>query len=188
MDGREVAQERALAWSEDARLLQAAAVEGEHGAAAGFVAEEEVPDRGFWHRAEEDSEWGDGSAEVWMFRFVDERDRSRGLEVVVDRQGEVLSVERVEPPSSLEPVAGWEVDSDEAVEAALVENRALMEASERETFGLVMLLEQEPGREAPTWVIAGGGGDAKAGGGGLVRVDSVSGEIVESWGGFGGDG
>ncbi|MDX1611337.1 MAG: hypothetical protein R3185_03140, partial [Candidatus Thermoplasmatota archaeon] len=101
--------------------------------------------------------------------------------VVVDRDGQVVEEKEVDRGDH-QPLEDWEVDSDEAMEIAREANQGLAQGTDREHYGLVLVLEQDDGRA--TWFIAGGGGDERGGGGGFAIIDARTGEVIRSGGGF----
>lgn len=184
MEHRSVAGEEASEWSQGASLVQIVGVEGSWNMTTGFAGSMGESGEAYWDRAEDDPNPGNGHAEVWVYRFVDSGASEAVFSVAVDESGEVLGVSEGERSSGMVALGEWSVDSDEAMEIALDMNSGLRDASQTENVGLVSVLYQEEDRENPVWRIAGGGGDASGGGGGSVLLDAVTGEVLESMGGF----
>lgn len=184
MEHRDVAQEEAAAWSSGAALLQIVGVEGSWNLTTAFSGSAGAAETSYWERAMEDRSPGNGHAEVWVYRFEDPDDHGVVFTVVVDRAGEVLDTKENERSGGMAPVGSWSLDSDEAMEVALRANNGLRDASQAENFGIVSVLQQSEGREDPVWLIAGGGGGPSGGGGGSVMLDAVSGDVLQSQGGF----
>lgn len=184
MQHKSTAQEEAQAWSKEARLVKVVGVEGLFNATPGFASSALAPQAPWWDRAASDPDPGNGFAEVWVYRFVDPGADGLVFTVVVDASGDIVAAEEDEASSQATPLGTWSVDSDEALGIALEVNRGLREASGTAHFGLVSILEHDADREGPVWRIAGGGGDEDGGGGGHVLLDAVTGQVIESQGGF----
>lgn len=178
------ASERARAWADDAELASAVGVEGS------FVSQFEGYGVGrgeHWERAQEDGEVGDGRCKVWRYVFVADSKPDEVHVVVVDDEGQVLANHTDDRDGDDRALGDWNVDSDEALEAAREASPGLESGVDSDHYGIVMQLDRDPDRDNPTWFVAGGGGDS-SGGGGFALVDAVTGEVLESGGGGGGGG
>ncbi|HEX2022717.1 MAG TPA: hypothetical protein VHH36_08380 [Candidatus Thermoplasmatota archaeon] len=186
MESRSAADEAAARWASDAQLAQVVGVEGSSSLAsmASAFASSWGGGASDFERAGEDEEVGDGRAEVWAYRYL-AASKDRSLVVVVDRDGAVLR-QGEEGRDAREPTLGeWTVDSDRALALAKEANEGLRKGTSSEHFGTVAVLARDPGSPRAWWIVAGGGGSLSGGGGGFVKLDAVSGEVLESQGGFG---
>lgn len=172
------ADDAARAWDAEAQLVNVVGIEGTFPAlvAAAFGASS----GGDWTAAEEDEKVGDGRAELWAFRYV-APGKSRAYVVVVDKDDNVVRAEESFRRDD-EPLGAWSVDSDDALGIARGANDALAKGVARDEFGVFALLHHENGRAE--WVVAGGGVDDAGAGGGFVRIDANTGDVLESAGGF----
>lgn len=137
----------------------------------------------YWQRTSQDDNVGDGRCEFWVYAYVAEG-RDEAYVVVVDRDGNVLDEGTVDRDTDMVPVGEVNVDSDRALEIAKENNEGLRQGVESDNFAVVSALHREQGEDHATWLIAGGGGDSSGGGGGMVVIDAVTGEVLESQGGF----
>lgn len=183
-DHASTAEDRASEWSSNPRMIQVVGLEGSFAFGFGDWAGSADEDAPYWDRARDDPDVGDGRTEIWVYRFVSEDDPDTVLEVVVDKEGEIVHTDE-EPRGGDEPVGEWSVDSDEAAETAREGNQGLREGTSSDHYGMVLLLQEDDDPENPTWTVVGGGGDASGGGGGIVVIDAVTGEVLSSRGGFG---
>lgn len=172
------ADEAARAWDADAQLVNIVGIEGTFPAlvAAAFGASSGSD----WSAAEDDKTVGDGLAELWAFRYV-APEKTRAYVVVVDKDDDVVRAEESFRRDD-EPLGSWSVDSDDALDIARDANDALAKGVARDEFGVFALLHHENG--GPEWVIAGGGVDDLGVGGGFVRIDARTGDVLESAGGY----
>lgn len=207
MQYQDTAHARAQDWDPDAELAGIFGVEGTFGAMFGGVpwmgpspqmsgsmdwdgsgpgasAQSQHGEKAYWSRAREDPNVGDGRTEFWIYGFVAEG-RSEAFYVVVDRDGEVLDTGTTARDEDTVPVGQYNVDSDRALQIAKDANQGLEEGLDSENFGLVMGLKRDADQDHARWFVAGGGGDESGGGGGFVVIDAVTGEVLESQGGFG---
>lgn len=177
-EAKSSADDAARAWDADAQLVNIVGIEGTFpllaAAALGGPTGED------WSAAKDDKTVGDGLAEVWAFRYV-APSKSRAYVVVVDRDEEIVRAEESFRRDD-EPLGSWSVDSDDALDIARDANDALANGVARDEFGVFALLHHENGRAE--WVIAGGGGDDLGVGGGFVRIDARTGDVLESAGGY----
>lgn len=176
LDLRPTAEDRARAWSSDARLSQATTHEGRQ---AGFYAGDEArpQDEPYWERNVDD-EAVDGRAEVWQFEFVSASRNGTVLQVVVDADEAVVSTSTENRRPEDAPLPDEVLDSDEGLEAAKEGHEDLRAGVEGSNATVSLTLEHEDGQEGPVWDAAGGGDD----GGGRVLVHAVTGEVLEAGG------
>lgn len=184
MQHRPTAQDRARQWDADAELAGVLGIEGSMPNDLPGYWHGNAPDGNFWTRARDDPTVGDGHTEFWIYAWVADGNPDAFF-VVVDRDGEVLDSGTTEREEDMVPVGTWGIDSDRALEIAKENNQGLREGLDRENFALMEALSRDPGDDHATWTIAGGGGDASGGGGGFVVLDAVTGDVLQSQGGFG---
>lgn len=173
---REMAEQRALEWDEDAQLVRVIGVEGRHG--EHFAGVDGRPsNRSFWSGAVDDSDVGDGRCVVWTYRFVAEQpDPSHALRVAF-ADGEIVSTDLRANPDATEPLPDTLIDSDEAVEAARDAHEDLDEGLDSDDPGLTLQLLHDEEEDAPVWRVAGGGGQ---GVGGAVVLDARTGGVIDT--------
>ncbi|HVL88402.1 MAG TPA: hypothetical protein VM681_10440 [Candidatus Thermoplasmatota archaeon] len=137
-------------------------------------------------RVQSDGTVGDGRTEVWVYVFK-AAGKSKAFVVVTDKDGKVLRAEETDASDTNEllPVGEWKINSDEALRRAKDANEGLRRGVESSNFGIAEILRREQGETRAQWHIAGGGGDASGGGGGYVKLDAVTGQVLESQGGYG---
>lgn len=143
-----------------------------------------------FQKAADAGEVGDGVAELWAYAYVADSKPGMAHLVFVSKAGDVICSESIEAHDAdfddFLPITKWEVNSDEAVEAALAESESLRNGLSSENYALMQALihpksdgENQPfSFEDPIWFIAGGGGDSSGGSGGFAMVNAMSGEVM----------
>lgn len=178
VDAMSAAETAAKGWNENAKLAHAMAIEGTFPAMILTAMGESSRD---FSQAKGDEAIGDGLAEVWAYRYVAEGAETAYL-VVVDRDDTILREETTPLRPEDAALAAWSIDSDDALEKALAANDALASGVARDQYGIVAILHSDEGRAE--WLVAGGGADDLGAGGGIVRLDAQSGEIIATYGSF----
>lgn len=177
-DHREMAEERAREWDEDAQLVRVIGVEGRHG--EHFAGVDSRPtNRSFWHGAVDDGDVGDGRCVVWTYRFVAEQpDPSHAYRVAI-QDGEIVSTGLRANPDATEPLPEGLIDSDEAAQAARDAHEGIDEGLDGDDPGLTLQLVHDEEEDVPVWRVVGGGGQ---GTGGAVVLDARTGGIIDAGG------
>lgn len=177
------ADAKAQSWDRSARLVVITGMEGGNAELIGQAAAMGGAEGDHWSRAQDDPEPGNGRAELWVYTY--RNDDGEYLVVVVDRDRQIL--DELELPAFMDfPAIGhYQVDSDRAMQIAMKEHEGLRDARDGDGFGVMSTLVRPDVDDNPLWVIMGGYGSMPSGGGGMVILDALNGEVKASMGGWG---
>lgn len=190
VEAQKAAQSKAQAWNPNAQLAGIMGIEGTFnmGWMAGYMMSmstqgDHASASAHFEASDEDKKVGDGRCLVWAYRWV--APGVPGYYMVVEKEKKVVFEGYVENPSDAAvPLGDFKVDSDDALRIAKEANEGFRRGVESEHFGLVERLNKDAGHEHPEWIVAGGGGSSQGAGGGMVRIDAVTGLVLENQGGF----
>lgn len=196
--GEPPAEAEAKRWDSGAQLVKIIGVEGSfpvvgwtgfgsYSGSGNTYASAGSTDLGFEYmsRGKDDRTIGDGRCEVWIYRYVSTGE-SEAFVVVVDKDGKVLKTGTDEKRDDDRTVGEWKINSDQALQIAKDASPHLRRGVESQSFALFEGLHRDDAQQHAAWYVAGGGGDASGGGGGFVKIDAVTGRVLETAGGSGG--
>lgn len=162
------AEERALDWAADARLVAIVGIEGEY---RGDHRDDVHDDA--THEAADDARM-DGRLERWMYRYVSDQQNASYL-VIMDENGTVVHEGEVAWDGG-HAIGDYAVDSDEAIDIARETNQGFAAGLEGDKRGVFLRLHQDEPDENPRWTLIGGSADGEWSAG-IVVVDAVTGEV-----------
>ncbi len=184
----------ALEWQDDAELLALGAIESTESKEPWFHSNAST-----WNMSA-DPNVGDGEAPAWGLAYVSESTQ-QALGFVVWANGNITHRQSEDYDGDDEPLRAWEVDSDDALEAARSNAtfRDLEEGMGEErtyTYSLFQMDDEDrnesadegpwkPSEEGTVWMIMVWGGGSS---GGMAFVDATTGDVlwVMDWSSFGG--
>lgn len=180
-DVRSAADAAAREWSADAQLANVVGVEGSFPMMMEAWRDHGTGRENDFEAARDDEKVGDGKASVWAFRYVSAT-KSGTFLVLVDADDNVVRTEEMARGPRGAALGAWKLDSDDALRIAKAENQGIREGTESERFGTFALLHMEGGRAV--WDVMGGGFGETGAGGGYVRIDASSGDVLANEGSY----